>query len=131
MKLTCCSILAALGLFFATQSPAAERGREAAEDAGQDKASPDRAFTNPRNGVLISGDGHSESRIESDLHPRGGDAAAMLHSPNPKHRSPLALWSSFQEMKTWPCRRVPVPESSDGPQGRRNYPDGFVSRDWQ
>lgn len=59
----------------------------------------------------------------------GGDSVALVHNPNPKHRSPLALWVSFDGMKTWPYRRVLVKESSDGPQGRMNYPDGFVSRD--
>jgi hypothetical protein len=59
----------------------------------------------------------------------GGDAVAMVHNPNAKHRSPLALWVSFDGMKTWPYQRVIVPQSSDGPQGRLNYPDGFVSRD--
>ncbi|MBA4032743.1 MAG: exo-alpha-sialidase [Planctomyces sp.] len=54
---------------------------------------------------------------------------AMLHNPNPSHRSPLSLWISFDGMKTWPYRRVLVPESSDGPKGRLNYPDGFVSED--
>ncbi len=58
-----------------------------------------------------------------------GDAVAMLHNPNPKHRSPLALWVSFDGMKSWPYQRVLVPESVDGPRGRLNYPDGFVSED--
>ena len=61
----------------------------------------------------------------------GGDAVALVHNPNPKHRSPLALWVSFDGMKTWPYRRVLVPESCDGPKGRLNYPDGFVSKDRQ
>ena len=131
-------------------------------DAEQDKAPLERAFTNPRNGVLISGDGgktwseHGDIRLtdndryfgwaennlaelsdgriamiiradglggvlysaeskdggktwpefamkteipnpgsKATLHPLGGDAVAMLHNPNPKHRSPLALWISF------------------------------------
>ncbi len=66
---------------------------------------------------------------KATLYPLGGDAVALLHNPNPRHRSPLALWVSFDGMKTWPYRRVLVPESSDGPKGRLNYPDGFVSRD--
>ncbi len=33
----------------------------------------------------------------------------------------------FDGLKTWPYRRVLVPQSRDGPQGRLNYPDGFVS----
>ena len=53
----------------------------------------------------------------------------MLHNPNPRRRSPLALWISFDGMKTWPYHRVLVRESSDGPGGRLNYPDGFVSHD--
>ncbi len=167
-------------------------------DDEQDKAPLDRAFTNPRNGVLISGDGGktwsehgnirltpndryfgwaennlaelSDGRIamiiradglggmlyraeshdggktwpefasitpvpnpgsKATLYPLGGDTVAMLHNPNPKHRSPLALWISFDGMKTWPYQRVLVPESSDGPKGRLNYPDGFVSKDGQ
>lgn len=66
---------------------------------------------------------------KATLYPLGGDAVALLHNPNPKHRSPLALWISFDGMKTWPYQRVLVPESSDGPKGRINYPDGFVSAD--
>ena len=66
---------------------------------------------------------------KSTLHPLGGDTVALLHNPNPAHRSPLALWISFDGMKSWPYRRVLVAESSDGPTGRLNYPDGFVSPD--
>ncbi len=61
----------------------------------------------------------------------GGDAVAMVHNPNSSHRSPLALWVSFDGMKSWPYRRVLVKESSDGPRGRLNYPDGFLSKDRQ
>jgi hypothetical protein len=68
---------------------------------------------------------------KATLYPLGGDVVAMLHNPNPRHRSPLSLWVSYDGLKTWPYRRVLVPESSDGPQGRLNYPDGFVSRDKQ
>jgi predicted neuraminidase len=68
---------------------------------------------------------------KATLYPLGGDAVAMLHNPNPKHRSPMALWISFDGMKSWPYRRVLVPESCDGPKGRLNYPDGFVSKDKQ
>ena len=68
---------------------------------------------------------------KATLYPLGGDVVAMLHNPNAKHRSPLALWISFDGMKTWPYQRVLVPESSDGPSGRLNYPDGFVSKDKQ
>jgi hypothetical protein len=66
---------------------------------------------------------------KATLYPLGGDVVAMLHNPNPKHRSPLALWISFDGLKTWPYRRVLMPQSSDGPQGRLNYPDGFVTAD--
>jgi predicted neuraminidase len=167
-------------------------------DDEKDKAPLDRAFTNPRNGVLISSDGGktwsehgnvrltpnsryfgwaennlaelSDGRIvmiiradglggmlyqaqsldggktwpefasltpipnpgsKATLYPLGGDAVAILHNPNSKFRSPLALWISFDGMKTWPYQRVLVPESSDGPKGRLNYPDGFVSADQQ
>lgn len=68
---------------------------------------------------------------KATLYPLGGDTVAMLHNPNPTHRSPLALWISFDGLKTWPYRRVLVPESCDGPKGRLNYPDGFVSLDKQ
>lgn len=59
----------------------------------------------------------------------GGDAVALLHNPNPGHRSPLSLWVSFDGAKSWPYQRVLVPESIDGPKGRLNYPDGFLSAD--
>ncbi|HUT88534.1 MAG TPA: sialidase family protein [Thermoguttaceae bacterium] len=65
---------------------------------------------------------------KATLYALGGDRVALLHNPNPKHRSPLALWISFDGMNTWPYRRVLVPESVDE-GGRLNYPDGFVSRD--
>ncbi len=167
-------------------------------DDEQDKAPLDRAFTNPRNGVLISSDAgktwseHGNIRLtpndryfgwaENDLfeHPDGrltmvirgdglggmlwkaeskdggvtwpefasvtsipnpgskttlynlgGDTVAILHNPNSKHRSPMALWISFDGMKTWPYQRVLQAESVDGPKGRMNYPDGFVSADKQ
>ncbi|MCL2744925.1 MAG: glycoside hydrolase [Planctomycetaceae bacterium] len=57
------------------------------------------------------------------------NTVAMLHNPNPDHRSPLALWISFDGMKTWAYQRVVVAESSDGPKGRLNYPEGYVSAD--
>jgi hypothetical protein len=66
---------------------------------------------------------------KATLYSLGGDAVAILHNPNSRHRSPLALWISFDGMKTWPYRRVLVPQSTDGPRGRLNYPDGFVSKD--
>jgi hypothetical protein len=68
---------------------------------------------------------------KATLYPLGNDAVALLHNPNPSHRSPLALWVSFDGMQSWPYRRVLVPESVDGPKGRLNYPDGFVSADRQ
>jgi hypothetical protein len=68
---------------------------------------------------------------KSTLYSLGGDRVALLHNPNPAHRSPLALWISFDGMKTWPYQRVLVAQSSDGPTGRLNYPDGFVSADRQ
>lgn len=66
---------------------------------------------------------------KATLYPLGGDTVALLHNPNSKHRSPMALWISFDGMKSWPYQRVLVRESVDGPQGRMNYPDGFVSAD--
>ena len=68
---------------------------------------------------------------KATLHPLGGDAVALLHNPNPKGRHPLALWISFDGMKTWPYQRVLVEQSSDGPGRSLNYPDGFVSKDKQ
>jgi len=66
---------------------------------------------------------------KATLYPLGGDVVALLHNANPRHRSPLALWVSFDGLQTWPYQRVLVPESCDGSQGRLNYPDGFVSAD--
>lgn len=66
---------------------------------------------------------------KATLYGLGGDNVALLHNPNPSHRSPMALWISFDGLKTWPYQRVLVPESVDGPKGRMNYPDGFVSKD--
>ncbi len=68
---------------------------------------------------------------KATLYGLGGDTVALVHNPNPRHRSPLALWISFDGMKTWPYRRVLVAESVDGPKGRLNYPEGFVSRNRQ
>ena len=66
---------------------------------------------------------------KATLYSLGGDTVAMLHNPNPAHRSPLSLWISYDGMKSWPYRRVLVEESRDGPRGRLNYPDGFLSED--
>ncbi len=66
---------------------------------------------------------------KATLYSLGGDAVALLHNPNARHRSPLALWVSFDGMQTWPYRRVLVAQSCDGPKGCLNYPDGFVSAD--
>jgi hypothetical protein len=68
---------------------------------------------------------------KATLYGLGGDTVAILHNPNPAHRSPMAMWISFDGMKTWPYRRVLQAESCDGPKGRMNYPDGFVSADKQ
>ncbi len=68
---------------------------------------------------------------KTTLYNLGGDTVAILHNPNSKHRSPMALWISFDGMKTWPYQRVLQAESVDGPKGRMNYPDGFVSADKQ
>jgi Neuraminidase (sialidase) len=68
---------------------------------------------------------------KATLYSLGGDTVAMLHNPDSKHRSPLALWISFDGLKTWPYQRVLHKESCDGPQGRINYPDGFVTADRQ
>ena len=167
-------------------------------DNEQKKDPLDRAFTNPRNGVIISSDGgktwteHGNIRLtpndryfgwaennlvelndgrlvmiiradglggvlyraeskdggktwpefasvttipnpgsKATLYSLGGDTVALLHNPNSKHRSPMALWISFDGMKTWPYQRILQKESCDGPQGRMNYPDGFVSKDKQ
>lgn len=167
-------------------------------DNEQDKPPLDRAFTNPRNGVLISSDKgqtwtehgnvrltpndryfgwaendlfeHPDGRItmiirgdglggmlykaeskdggktwpefastteipnpgsKATLYNLGGDTVAILHNPNSKHRSPMALWISFDGMKTWPYQRVLQQTSVDGPKAAMNYPDGFVSQDKQ
>lgn len=167
-------------------------------DNEQDKPPLDRAFTNPRNGVLISNDKgqtwtehgnvrltpndryfgwaendlfeHPDGRItmiirgdglggllykaeskdggktwpefasitdipnpgsKATLYNLGGDTVAILHNPNSKHRSPMALWISFDGMKTWPYQRVLQQTSVDGPKAAMNYPDGFVSQDKQ
>jgi predicted neuraminidase len=68
---------------------------------------------------------------KTTLYNLGGDNVAILHNPNSKHRSPMALWISFDGMKTWPYQRVLQAESVDGPKGRMNYPDGFVSANKQ
>jgi predicted neuraminidase len=68
---------------------------------------------------------------KATLYPLGGDAVALLHNPNSKARYPLALWISFDGMKTWPYQRVLVQDSCDGPRQALNYPDGFVSNDKQ
>lgn len=65
---------------------------------------------------------------KATLYGLGGDAVAILHNPNPSHRSPLALWISIDGMETWPYQRILVAHSSD-PDGNLNYPDGFVSHD--
>lgn len=66
---------------------------------------------------------------KATLYGLGGDTVALLHNPNGKHRSPMALWISFDGMMTWPYQRILREESCDGPRGRLNYPDGFVSED--
>ncbi len=66
---------------------------------------------------------------KATLYGLGGNRVALLHNPNPRGRHPLALWISFDGMKTWPYQRVLVPESSRGPGKALNYPDGFVSDD--
>lgn len=68
---------------------------------------------------------------KATLYSLGGDRVAILHNPNSKHRSPMSLWISFDGMKTWPYQRVLQETSVDGPKGRMNYPDGFVSKDGQ
>ncbi len=65
---------------------------------------------------------------KATLYSLGGDTVALLHNPNPRHRSPLSLWVSYDGLKTWPYRRVLVAKSGDK-GGRLNYPDGFVSAD--
>lgn len=66
---------------------------------------------------------------KATLYSLGGNRVGLLHNPNPKGRHPLALWVSFDGMKTWPYRRVLVAESGKGPGKALNYPDGFVSED--
>ena len=66
---------------------------------------------------------------KATLYSLADNAVGLLHNPNPEHRSPLALWVSFDDMKTWPYQRVLIPQSGDGAKGMLNYPDGFVSED--
>jgi hypothetical protein len=66
---------------------------------------------------------------KATLYPLGGDTVALLHNPNPRRRSPLALWVSFDGMKTWPYQRILLENSKYDFGGRFNYPDGFVSED--
>jgi Neuraminidase (sialidase) len=68
---------------------------------------------------------------KATLHALGGDTVALLHNPNPARRVPLALWISFDGMKTWPYQRILVPEPAVNKKGALNYPDGFVSADRQ
>lgn len=62
---------------------------------------------------------------KATLYGLGGNKVALLHNPNPRARSPLALWVSFDGMQTWPYQR----RLRDDLEGRFNYPDGFVSND--
>ncbi|MDR2439718.1 MAG: glycoside hydrolase [Planctomycetaceae bacterium] len=59
------------------------------------------------------------------------NTVALLHNPNPKHRSPLSLWISFDGMKTWAYKRVVIAESYAGPKANLNYPEGYVTSDKQ
>lgn len=62
---------------------------------------------------------------KATLYGLGGNRVALLHNPHPKTRSPLALWISFDGMRTWPYQRVLRRDL----EGRFNYPDGFLSED--
>ena len=66
---------------------------------------------------------------KATLYSLADNAVGLLHNPNSGHRSPLALWVSFDDMQTWPYQRVLIAQSGDGAEGRLNYPDGFVSED--
>ncbi len=69
------------------------------------------------------------------LYALGGDRFALLHNPDAKVRNPLALWISFDGLRTWGYRRVlwsvtPPPDGSKGASiSGVNYPDGFLSQD--
>ena len=65
---------------------------------------------------------------KATLYSLGGDVVALLHNPNSKHRSPLALWISIDDMKTWPYQRVLHKESCDGPQGASTTPTASSAR---
>ena len=43
---------------------------------------------------------------KATLYSLADNAVGLLHNPNPEHRSPLALWVSFDDMKTWSYRHV-------------------------
>jgi predicted neuraminidase len=59
------------------------------------------------------------------------NTVALLHNPNSHHRSPMALWISFDGMKTWAYKRTIIAESVDGAKGSLNYPEGYVTADRQ
>ena len=46
---------------------------------------------------------------KATLYGLGGDIVAMLHNPDPQYRRPLALWVTFDGLKTWPYQRILVP----------------------
>lgn len=59
------------------------------------------------------------------LYSLGGEAVAMIHNPAGK----LALWVSFDGMKSWPYQRVLAKTSSVGPKEAMSHAHGFVSSD--
>jgi predicted neuraminidase len=56
-----------------------------------------------------------------------GNAVAMIHNPAGR----LALWISFDGMRSWPYQRILMQTSSVGPKHYMSYPHGFVSSDKQ
>ncbi len=62
---------------------------------------------------------------KATLYSLAPNTVAMLHNPNSKARNPLAIWISFDGMKSWPYQRNLRVDLG----GRYNYPDGFVSDD--
>ncbi|MDA3961333.1 MAG: sialidase family protein [Planctomycetota bacterium] len=64
------------------------------------------------------------------LYGGGGGPIGLVHNPTSQApRTPLALWTSHDDMQTWSERRILVPASQDGADKALNYPDGFLTPD--
>lgn len=64
------------------------------------------------------------------LYGGGAGPIGLVHNPTPTPpRTPLGLWISRDDARTWPERRILVAASQDGPEHALNYPDGFLEAD--